>query len=414
MGNNGLSENNKTSGKFRIFVLWFLRVMLLFAFVGAFYSKRDLVLLVSGISFLITFLPFLFERIFNFKFFYDVELFVVLFLYGTLFLGDIRGLYSEFWWWGLMLNLGASIILGFIGLTILSFLYKEDLLDASPLIISFFSFCFSFALGSVWELFEFFLDSFLGFNLQIDLRETMFDLVANFFGALIVSVFGYFYVLRNDQSTLSGFILKIMKKYPLIFKSGKHNIGEDILKLVNSGEKYDVEFKATLRKNLHTGEFDKNLEYASLKTLTAYLNSEGGTLLIGVSDRGEILGIEKDGFVSDDKMQLHFTNLIKTHIGADFLPYLHFAFVKIKDIADQLNSSADLIAPLDSKSTETNRKNKLVNYKKILRIYCSKSNSEVFLKTDKGEEFYVRNGPSSTRLEGKSLIDYIERRFRRK
>ena len=108
-------SENKTSGKVRIFVLWFLRTMLLFAFVGAWYANRNLVLIVSGISFFITFLPFLFEKIFGLSFFYDVEIFVVLFLYGSLFLGDVRGLYSEFWWWGFMLNLGASIILGFVG-----------------------------------------------------------------------------------------------------------------------------------------------------------------------------------------------------------------------------------------------------------------------------------------------------------
>ena len=49
--------------------------------------------------------------------------------------------------------------------------------------------------------------------------------------------------------------------------------------------------------------------------------------------------------------------------------------------------------------------------KKILLIICKRSEKQVFLKSGNEEEFYVRNGPASIKLEGSSLVDYIKHRF---
>ena len=59
---------------------------------------------------------------------------------------------------------------------------------------------------------------------------------------------------------------------------------------ISKGEGMQVEFKATLRVNLHTNQNDVKMEHAVLKTLAAFLNSKGGTLFIGVNDSGEVVG----------------------------------------------------------------------------------------------------------------------------
>jgi predicted HTH transcriptional regulator len=117
-----------------------------------------------------------------------------------------------------------------------------------------------------------------------------------------------------------------------------------------------------------------------LKTVSAYLNSNGGTLLVGVGDRGDILGLHKDGFQDKDKLNLHFTNLVKHHIGEQYLPFIES---KVFD----------------------------VDGKRVLKVKCEKSDKHVFLRHSGMEEFYVRNGPSSTRLDGQALIDYIKHNF---
>ena len=61
-----------------------------------------------------------------------------------------------------------------------------------------------------------------------------------------------------------------------------------------------------------------------MKTVVAFLNSDGGTLLVGVSDDGKIVGCSEDGFRNHDKYLLHVTNLVQRHIGVEFSRYLRY------------------------------------------------------------------------------------------
>ena len=151
--------------------------------------------------------------------------------------------------------------------------------------------------------------------------------------------------------------------------------------LIKNGENSRVEFKSTLRWNLETNRADRKMEKNCLKTVAAFLNSEGGTLLVGVVDNGNILGIEADQFENDDKFLLHFANLINERIGRQ---YIHLIQSDLKEI----------------------------NGKKIFRVECSPSSSAVFLKIKGAEEFYVRNGPSSVRLSTSEVLDYSKKHFR--
>ncbi|RKZ12498.1 hypothetical protein DRQ50_11865, partial [bacterium] len=88
--------------------------------------------------------------------------------------------------------------------------------------------------------------------------------------------------------------------------------------LIDLGEGDQLEFKSTMRFNLRAGKPGKEIELAWLKSVIGYLNTDGGIILLGVADDGEVLGLEADGFRNDDKLQLHFDNLIKQHVGLEF------------------------------------------------------------------------------------------------
>lgn len=92
--------------------------------------------------------------------------------------------------------------------------------------------------------------------------------------------------------------------------------------LIAQGENSPVEFKSTLRRNLVTGNDDVKIEGAVLKTIAAFLNTDGGTLLVGISDDRRIMGLGADGFASADKAMLHLTNLIRGRIGSQSAAYV--------------------------------------------------------------------------------------------
>jgi len=210
----------------------------------------------------------------------------------------------------------------------------------------------------------------------------MVDLVANMAGAFVISIVGYFYIKNGKLVIISSLVSKFVERNPKLFGNRIKVVepAQKIVSLVENGEEEKVEFKSTLRTNLHTNQVDKRMEHAVLKTVTAYLNSDGGTLLIGVGDNGEIVGIEKDNFINSDKASLHVNSLVRDNLGGEHLPFIK------SEIVD-------------------------VNGKNVLKIDCKKSHKEVFLKNGNEEEFYVRNGPSSVKLSGRALLGYVNYKF---
>ena len=93
--------------------------------------------------------------------------------------------------------------------------------------------------------------------------------------------------------------------------------------LIAEGESDELEFKSSLRWDVKEGTVNKKLEEVIMKTVAAFANSQGGTLLIGVSDDGEVLGLEPDyhslGGVDCDKFELHLRNLLNQQFGAGFV-----------------------------------------------------------------------------------------------
>jgi hypothetical protein len=154
----------------------------------------------------------------------------------------------------------------------------------------------------------------------------------------------------------------------------------DLSKLVVDGESEAVEFKSTLRTNLHTGNRDPRMELAVLKTLAGFLNTSGGTLIVGVSDDGSPVGIQVDGFGNEDKMSLHLVNIIKARMGITAMTATHFHFDDHDDC-------------------------------RVMVIKCGKVPTPVFVKDGDTERFYIRTGPATTELSASQTQEYIKQRF---
>lgn len=196
-----------------------IRFTLIVAIIGALFAQRWTILFVSILTFVLTFLPNIFEKKYKINIPVEFEIITVLFIYSSLFLGEVHGYYTKFWWWDIILHTGSAIALGFIGFTILYILYKGDKIKASPITIAIFSFFFAVGIGAVWEIFEFSMDQLFGFNMQKSgLTDTMWDLIVDSIGALIASASGYFYLKKDEAFLFKRIINKFVKENPNIFK----------------------------------------------------------------------------------------------------------------------------------------------------------------------------------------------------
>ena len=203
-----------------------------------------------------------------------------------------------------------------------------------------------------------------------------------------------FYAFFNARMESLGDIISHAMSKPVVKAHGSNEEERDteepegddeteefnLIDLIRAGESDSAEFKSTLRTNLHTGQRDKRMEDAVLKTLAGFLNTQGGSLVIGVSDEGTPLGVEADGFPDEDKMSLHLVNIVNDRMGPSAWATIHANFDDYED-------------------------------HRVMIIRCERSSSAVYLKNGNAEQFYIRTGPATAELSSAQLVDYIKHRF---
>ena len=188
-----------------------------------------------------------------------LEIIILLFIFAAEILGEIHAFYVKIPLWDTLLHTMNGFLAAAIGFSLVDILNRNKRLEfhLSPLFMVLVAFCFSMTIGVVWEFFEFFMDSFFNMDMQKDtvvhaihsvmldpsmsnrvyrissinevlingnalpvngyidigLIDTMMDLIVNFVGAFIFSVFGFFYLKKRGKGTfVKRFIPKIKDK----------------------------------------------------------------------------------------------------------------------------------------------------------------------------------------------------------
>jgi len=150
--------------------------------------------------------------------------------------------------------------------------------------------------------------------------------------------------------------------------------------IINKGENDSIEFKSSLRWDFRQEKPNKTLEMVIAKTISAFLNANGGMLFIGVNDDGNIIGLEKDyqslSKKNQDGFLLAITNLINQTLGKSTHKFLTINIISI-------------------------------NNKDVCIVTAEKSSSPVFLGKGDKEEFYIRAAASSQPLSIREAYKYI-------
>jgi len=164
------------------------------------------------------------------------------------------------------------------------------------------------------------------------------------------------------------------------------NTNIDFLKIIQIGENNQIEFKPSLLYNFKTQKAGITPKFHIAKTICAFLNSNGGVLFIGVTDKGEIQGLDFDYSLfpdknSKDKILLELDSLIAYFLGLSIKPFI------------------------DSK-IET------IEGKDVLILVVSESYKPTFLKNKRDDkiekEMYIRMNASTHLLsDNEELVEYV-------
>lgn len=159
----------------------------------------------------------------------EFHLAAVVFVFASLYLGEIQGFYHRFWWWDIALHTSAGLLMGIVGFLLVYLLNesKRVELHMAPGFISLFAFLFAVTIGTLWEIFEFSMDRLFGHNMQkpmmgdpSGLTDTMWDMIVNAMGAFIISFMGWWYLKRKRIFFVRGWIRKFIGRNPRMFKKG--------------------------------------------------------------------------------------------------------------------------------------------------------------------------------------------------
>ncbi len=153
----------------------------------------------------------------------------------------------------------------------------------------------------------------------------------------------------------------------------------NIRDLIASGESPTVEFKSTLQWDVHQQKQNTALRHSALKTIAAFLNSDGGTLIIGVDDSGRVCGLEQDLQLvngSRDRFEQLVASLISEYLGAQYAPLVKGHFEEVQG-------------------------------RPVYVVTVQPAREPVFYKGEKGREFYVRVQTTTRALDPQETLAYI-------
>ena len=208
------------------------------------------------------------------------------------------------------------------------------------------------------------LDASARVNTRENVRLTFDQKVEHVIQEIVDSNFDLYKRITDDRAF--GEVIKNMLFDQYV---RAHRQAEELIK---RGESKTLEFKSTFTD-------------AVLETIAAFLNTEGGDLLIGVADDGSVVGVEGDQRESDDKFTRHLAEVVRDGLG-------------------------------DRAGTRVDATTQIVQGKTVCVVSCQRSLEPVFLEwkgTEAGPrgDFFVRRGPGSVKLPIDSASEYIRAHF---
>lgn len=203
-----------------------LQTIIAFGLAFSVYERQWLNAATIGGILLLTLVPMFFSRRLKVHVPPEFELLTIAFVFAALFLGETRGYYGRFWWWDILLHTTSGGLLGIFGVLLVYVLNETPRVDLHmrPGFVAFFAFCFAVAVGGLWEIFEFAMDRVFAMNMQkamlgdpSGLTDTMWDLIVDALGALLIAVVGYLYMKHGVQSVVERWVQRFVEGNPHLF-----------------------------------------------------------------------------------------------------------------------------------------------------------------------------------------------------
>ncbi|OGZ22642.1 MAG: hypothetical protein A3A08_01065 [Candidatus Nealsonbacteria bacterium RIFCSPLOWO2_01_FULL_41_9] len=213
-------------------------------------------------------------------------------------------------------------------------------------------------------------------------RQSILEKLANCGTVIIKKDSGKNIFIRNIENAeiIRDAIKNLIEKNKILTGEEKFSVPDLIL----SGEGHYLEFKQGLRWDPKQQMVNKGLEKAAMKSIASFLNADGGKFILGVSDDKTVYGLEQDYKTlprqDRDGFENHFNHVFQSMLGPRFRQFVRLNFER-------------------------------VDGKDVCVVQIRPSDSQVYLKQNNTEEFYIRTGNTTSALTMSEAQDYIKSRW---
>jgi hypothetical protein len=196
--------------------------------------------------------------------------------------------------------------------------------------------------------------------------------------------FFFYLVFGGTMGLISYFLMSLFLRRGALIRQLERELGKDLGALIRRGEDDNLEFKSSFRYDYRQQKVNKALEAVIVKTLAGFMNTEGGSLLIGVADDGSIVGLENDFQTLQRKDSDGYTQALMTtvagKIGTPACRLLRILFHR-------------------------------QDGKEVCRIVVLPSPVPVYAKEDKQSKFYVRTASGTREMDLQEAVGFIKSKW---
>ena len=196
--------------------------------------------------------------------------------------------------------------------------------------------------------------------------------------------FFFYLIFGGIMGIISVLLMSVYSKRNKLIDQLRVELDKNLMALISKGEDDDLEFKSSFRYDYRQQKVNKALENVIIKTIAGFMNSRGGSLLIGVADDGSILGLEADYNTLSRKDSDGYTQLL------------------MSAIADKMGTPACKLVKILFHTHEE---------KEVCRIIVLPSPMPVYAKEDNQPRFYLRTGSGTRELDIQEAITFIKAKW---
>jgi len=158
-------------------------------------SGRWSLLFISLVTMALSMVPIAFAQGLGLRLPVPFMVWIVAFIFGSIFMGEAFDFYEKVWWWDIALHGFSAVGFGLLGFLFAFMLFEGDSFAVPASALAVIAFSFGLSIGALWEIFEYTVDQVFGANMQkTGLDDTMGDLMVDTVGAALGAGSGYLYM----------------------------------------------------------------------------------------------------------------------------------------------------------------------------------------------------------------------------